>query len=129
HNVMNTLGVIAICGGFGMSLVDIAAGLATAPRVPGRFEPIDCGQSFHVIVDYAHTDDGLRNVLTAARSICQGRIITGFGCCGDRDRSKRLMMARVSAALSDYCFVTSDNPRTEDPLSILDDVEVGMGDA
>lgn len=129
HNVMNALGVIAICGGFGLSLVDIAAGLESAPRVAGRFEPVDCGQPFHVIVDYAHTDDGLRNVLTAARSICSGRVITVFGCGGDRDKTKRPKMARASAELSDYCIVTSDNPRTEDPLAILADIERGMIDA
>lgn len=129
HNVMNALGVIAICGGFGLSLVDIAAGLETAPRVAGRFEPVDCGQPFRVIVDYAHTDDGLRNVLTAARTICQGRIITVFGCGGDRDKTKRPKMARAAADLSDFCIVTSDNPRTEDPLAILDDIERGMIEA
>ncbi len=96
------------------------------PCVPGRFESVDAGQDFQVIVDYAHTDDGLRNVLEAARAICTGRVITVFGCGGDRDRTKRPKMAAVSAALSDYSIVTSDNPRTEDPLRIIEEVVAGM---
>jgi len=126
HNVMNTLCVVGICGGLGIDLNDIAAAIATADSVPGRFEAVDTGQPFHVIVDYAHTEDGLRNVLAAAREVGDKRVITVFGCGGDRDRTKRPKMARVAGELSDYCIITSDNPRTEEPQRILDDTEAGM---
>ncbi len=126
HNVSNTLGVIAICCGLGVPLDRVAEGVASLERVPGRFERVNAGQDFHVVVDYAHTDDGLLNVLQAAREICNGRVITVFGCGGDRDKTKRPKMAAVVARLADYAIVTSDNPRTEDPLRILDDVEAGM---
>jgi UDP-N-acetylmuramoyl-L-alanyl-D-glutamate--2,6-diaminopimelate ligase len=81
------------------------------------------------VVDYAHTDDGLRNVLEAARQLCDGRIITVFGCGGDRDKTKRPRMGKVAGQLSDYCILTSDNPRTEDPYRILLDAEVGLQQA
>ena len=126
HNVSNVLCATAICGGLGMPLPDVCAAIGTLPSVPGRFESVDAGQEFQVIVDYAHTDDGLRNVLEAARAICTGRVITVFGCGGDRDRTKRPKMAAVSAALSDYSIVTSDNPRTEDPQRIIEEVVAGM---
>ncbi len=126
HNVSNALGVIAICGGLGLPLENVTEALSKAPCVPGRFEHVDAGQDFQVIVDYAHTDDGLRNVLQASREICDGRVIVVFGCGGDRDRGKRPKMARVAADLADYGILTSDNPRTEDPGQILQDVEAGM---
>jgi UDP-N-acetylmuramoyl-L-alanyl-D-glutamate--2,6-diaminopimelate ligase len=126
HNVSNALGVIAVCAGLGLGLDRIAEGLATMPTVPGRFEHVDAGQDFQVIVDYAHTEDGLRNVLRAARAICSGRILCVFGCGGDRDRTKRPKMARAAAELADFSIITSDNPRTEDPEKILLDVEAGM---
>ncbi len=126
HNVSNALGVIAVCGGLGLPLDQIAEGLATAGTVPGRFEHVDAGQDFQVIVDYAHTEDGLRNVLRAARAIGEGRVICVFGCGGDRDRTKRPRMARAAAELADFSIITSDNPRTEDPARILLDVEEGM---
>jgi UDP-N-acetylmuramoyl-L-alanyl-D-glutamate--2,6-diaminopimelate ligase len=129
HNLSNLLNVIAICGGIGMSIGRIAQGLSSARCVPGRFELIDAGQDFWVVVDYAHTEDGLRNVLQAAREICQGRLITVFGCGGDRDRTKRPLMAAAVAQWSDVSILTSDNPRTEDPQQILDDTEVGMTEA
>jgi UDP-N-acetylmuramoyl-L-alanyl-D-glutamate--2,6-diaminopimelate ligase len=90
---------------------------------------VDAGQDFQVIVDYAHTEDGLRNVLRAARALCGGRIIDVFGCGGDRDKTKRPKMARASAELADFSIITSDNPRTEDPQRILLDVEQGMIEA
>ncbi len=126
HNVWNALCAAAITGGLGVSLEAIAEGLRSLPCVPGRFEPVKAGQDFHVIVDYAHTDDGLRNVLEAARGICGGRLITVFGCGGDRDKTKRPKMGAVAALLSDAIIVTSDNPRTEDPHRILLDIEVGL---
>ena len=92
----------------------------------GVFEPVAGGQDFQVVVDYAHTDDGLRNALHAARAVCEGRIICVFGCGGDRDTGKRPKMGVVAAELADYIIATSDNPRTEDPYRILLDVEVGL---
>jgi UDP-N-acetylmuramoyl-L-alanyl-D-glutamate--2,6-diaminopimelate ligase len=128
HNVSNALGVIAVCAGLGVPMDTIAEGLADI-TVPGRFEHVDAGQDFQVIVDYAHTDDGLLNVLRGARAICDGRIYCVFGCGGDRDRTKRPKMARASAGLADFTVVTSDNPRTEDPLRIIEEIEAGMRDA
>ncbi len=126
HNVWNALCATAITGGLDVPLDIIAEGLGALARVPGRFEALDAGQDFHVIVDYAHTEDGLRNVLEAARTLCRGRIITVFGCGGDRDKGKRPKMGATAARLSDFCVVTSDNPRTEDPHRILLDIEVGL---
>ena len=129
HNVSNALCVIAVCGGLGLPLVCVAEGIASLARVPGRFEHVDAGQDFQVVVDYAHTEDGLRNVLLAAREICGGRVIVVFGCGGDRDRTKRPKMAAVAAQFADYRFISSDNPRTEDPLRIIAEIEAGMTDA
>jgi UDP-N-acetylmuramoyl-L-alanyl-D-glutamate--2,6-diaminopimelate ligase len=126
HNLSNALCAAALCAGLGVPVEAVAAGLGTLASVAGRFEPVDAGQPFYVIVDYAHTDDGLSNVLRAARALCRGRIITLFGCGGDRDKGKRPKMGNVAATLSDFCILTSDNPRTEDPHRILLDVEVGM---
>ena len=98
-------------------------------RVPGRFEGIDCGQNFGVIVDYAHAPDGLENVLTTAREFTQGQLICVFGCGGDRDKGKRPVMGEISARLADVTFVTSDNPRTEDPEAIIADILPGVGEA
>lgn len=129
HNVCNALCAITVCGGLGLPLDTIADGLASAPCVPGRFERIEAGQPFDVVVDYAHTEDGLLNVLEAARAICRGRLLVVFGCGGDRDKGKRPKMAAVAARLADYAIITSDNPRTEEPRAILDDVEAGMLEA
>ena len=126
HNVSNTLCAIAICGGLGMPIEGIAEGIATLDRVPGRFERVDAGQDFSVIVDYAHTDDGLKNVLEAAREVCKGRIICVFGCGGDRDKGKRPKMGKVAGTLAHFLVVTSDNPRSEDPERIMLDIEVGV---
>lgn len=129
HNVYNVLGAIAACGVLGVSLDKIAQGVESLASVPGRFEHIDCGQDFQVIVDYAHTEDGLRNVLQAAREICRGRVICVFGCGGDRDRGKRPKMGAAAAELAEFSILTSDNPRTESPQQILEDVEVGLRQA
>ena len=126
HNIYNALCAAAVCGGLGVTVPAIVEGLAALPSVPGRFESIDAGQDFHVVVDYAHTPDGLANVLRAARQVCSGRIICVFGCGGDRDKGKRPKMGMLAAELADFSVVTSDNPRTEDPHRILLDVEVGM---
>lgn len=126
HNVSNFLGAVAVCGAMGISIDSIAEAARTLPSIPGRFEAIDCGQPYHVIVDYAHTEDGLRNVLIAARAICSGTLRVVFGCGGDRDKTKRPKMAVVAAELADYGIITSDNPRSESPERILLDTEVGM---
>ncbi len=113
-------------GELGVSTEDAAAGLARAERVPGRFEPIDEGQAFAVLVDYAHTPDSLENVLRAARRLSEGRVLAVFGAGGDRDRDKRPKMGRAGAALSDLAIVTSDNPRSEDPEAIIAEVLGGI---
>jgi UDP-N-acetylmuramoyl-L-alanyl-D-glutamate--2,6-diaminopimelate ligase len=110
----------------GLTAEEAAAGLASCEGVPGRFERIDEGQPFLVVVDYAHTDDALRNTIAVARTLKPKRVITLFGCGGDRDRAKRPLMGRTAAELSDYVVVTSDNPRSEDPLAIINDALVGV---
>jgi len=94
--------------------------------VPGRFENIDCGQDFTVIVDYAHTPDGIRSLLEACREVTSGRVILVIGCGGDRDRSKRPLMGKVGAEMSDLCIITSDNPRSEDPQAIIEMILDGI---
>lgn len=94
--------------------------------VPGRFEPVDEGQEFAVVIDYAHTPDGLENVLHTARQISRGRLITVFGCGGDRDKGKRPLMGRISGEVSDYTVITSDNPRSEVPEKIEQQIEEGI---
>jgi UDP-N-acetylmuramoyl-L-alanyl-D-glutamate--2,6-diaminopimelate ligase len=111
---------------YGIPLETIAAGVHSCRAVPGRFERIDSGQPFLVVVDYAHTDDALRNVIQVARSLTQGRVITLFGCGGDRDRTKRPLMGMAAGELSDYVVLTSDNPRSEEPLDIMNDALVGL---
>jgi UDP-N-acetylmuramoyl-L-alanyl-D-glutamate--2,6-diaminopimelate ligase len=110
---------------------EIAKGVATLARVPGRFERVDCKQPFTVVVDYAHTDDALRNLTSLAREFVQqarqkGRVITVFGCGGDRDRAKRPLMGEAAGRGSDLVVLTSDNPRSEDPLAIINDAMVGL---
>ena len=117
-NVSNMLAASACVAGLGYPLEVIAAGLVNAPAVPGRFEVVDEGQRFTVVVDYAHTPDALERVLRTARRLCRGRLIVVFGCGGDRDRTKRPVMGAVAGEMADYVIVTSDNPRTEDPEQI-----------
>jgi UDP-N-acetylmuramoyl-L-alanyl-D-glutamate--2,6-diaminopimelate ligase len=120
-NMMNSLAAATACAVAGLDEALIADALAHARPVPGRFEPIDVGQPFSVVVDYAHTPDGLREALRAARrAVVDGRVIVVFGCGGDRDRDKRPEMGEVAATLADHVVVTSDNPRSEDPLGIID---------
>jgi UDP-N-acetylmuramoyl-L-alanyl-D-glutamate--2,6-diaminopimelate ligase len=107
----------------------IAAGIAAISRVPGRFERVDEAQPFAVVVDYAHTDDALENLIRLARDFARrgkGRVITVFGCGGDRDRGKRPKMGRAAGEGSDFVVVTSDNPRSEDPLAIIEESLVGL---
>jgi UDP-N-acetylmuramoyl-L-alanyl-D-glutamate--2,6-diaminopimelate ligase len=128
-NVANALGAFAVAEALGLEPESAAAGLARAARVPGRFEPIDEGQGFAVLVDYAHTPDSLENVLRAARRLTEGRLISVFGAGGDRDRDKRPKMGRAGAELSDLAVVTSDNPRSEVPAAIVAEVAAGAGGA
>ncbi len=130
-NVANALGAFAAAHALGVDPETVAAGLAAAARVPGRFEPIDEGQGFAVLVDYAHTPDSMENVLRAARPLTSGRLISVFGAGGDRDKAKRPLMGRAGGVLSDLAIVTSDNPRSEDPEAIVAEVAAGAreGDA
>ena len=126
-NVSNALGAFMAAVALGIEPEAAAAGLAQAPPPPGRFEPIDEGQGFAVVVDYAHTPDSLENVLRAARRLTGGRLISVFGAGGDRDRDKRPKMGRAAAEHSDLAVVTSDNPRSEDPDAIVAEVVAGIG--
>lgn len=129
HNVYNLLAAIGVVLQEGMSLDQVKAGIGAVTHAPGRFERVEAGQDFTVVVDYAHTDDALTRLLTAAQALRTGRIITVFGCGGDRDRTKRPKMGRVAITFSDVVVLTSDNPRTEEPAAILAEVEVGVKDA
>jgi UDP-N-acetylmuramoyl-L-alanyl-D-glutamate--2,6-diaminopimelate ligase len=130
-NVANALGAFAAANALGVDVETAVAGLAAAARVPGRFELIDEGQGFGVLVDYAHTPDSVENVLRAARPLTSGRLISVFGAGGDRDKAKRPLMGRAGGVLSDLAIVTSDNPRSEDPEAIVAEVAAGAreGDA
>jgi UDP-N-acetylmuramoyl-L-alanyl-D-glutamate--2,6-diaminopimelate ligase len=129
-NVQNSLAAIASARVLGVEPEAIKRGLAEADRVPGRFEPVDEGQEFTVLVDYAHTPEALENVLRAAREITSGRLHVVFGAGGDRDRAKRPLMGRAASELADRVIVTSDNPRSENPDAIVDEVLAGTsGDA
>ena len=128
-NVYNILAASAAAYARGCSPEAIAGGIANLARVPGRFERVDCGQPFTVVVDYAHTDDALRNLTALAREFVKptgAKVITLFGCGGDRDRTKRPLMGEAAGRGSDYVVLTSDNPRSEDPLAIINDAVVGL---
>ncbi len=129
HNIFNILSAIGLGIALGFETGAIAAGIRNMKAVPGRMEKIREGQPFGVIVDYAHTEDALERLLEAVREIAAGRIITVFGCGGDRDRTKRPKMGAAAARGSDLVVVTSDNPRTEDPLAIIAEIEGGMAAA
>jgi UDP-N-acetylmuramoyl-L-alanyl-D-glutamate--2,6-diaminopimelate ligase len=128
-NVLNLLAATAAAMARGLSLEQIAAFAPRLHAVPGRFEAVDAEQSFTVVVDYAHTDDALRNVLALARELVRpqgGRVLTVFGCGGDRDRLKRPRMGHAAAEASEVVVVTSDNPRSEDPRAIIDEILPGI---
>jgi UDP-N-acetylmuramoyl-L-alanyl-D-glutamate--2,6-diaminopimelate ligase len=126
HNVYNILAAICTGLSYGIDMRTINRGIAECRSVPGRFERIDAGQPFLVVVDYAHTDDALRNLIGVARALDPARVITVFGCGGDRDRTKRPLMGMAAAENSDFVVLTSDNPRSEDPLDIINDALVGL---
>jgi UDP-N-acetylmuramoyl-L-alanyl-D-glutamate--2,6-diaminopimelate ligase len=128
-NIENTLAAATAAYARGLTLEEIVRGAGALNTVPGRFETVDAGQPFTVVVDYAHTDDALRNLALLARDFVDetgGRVITLFGCGGDRDRTKRPLMGRAAGELSDFVVLTSDNPRSENPDSILDEIEPAL---
>jgi UDP-N-acetylmuramoyl-L-alanyl-D-glutamate--2,6-diaminopimelate ligase len=130
-NVYNIMAAAAACYARGCNSQAIARGVESLTHVPGRFERVDCGQPFTVVVDYAHTDDALRNLTALAREFVSragtaGRVLTVFGCGGDRDRAKRPLMGEAAGRGSDFVVLTSDNPRSEDPCAIMNDAQVGL---
>ncbi len=128
-NIYNLLAACAAAYARGLSLDEIRVGAASLTCVPGRFQTVDAGQPFAVVVDYAHTDDALRNLTAVAREFVRakgGRVITLFGCGGDRDRTKRPLMGRAAGEGSDVVYLTSDNPRSEDPEAIMADAVSGL---
>jgi UDP-N-acetylmuramoyl-L-alanyl-D-glutamate--2,6-diaminopimelate ligase len=125
-NVANALAALTAAVEAGVDTATAVAGLAAAAPVPGRFEPVDAGQPYAVVVDYAHTPEGLVAVLRAARDGVEGRVVVVFGCGGDRDAEKRPAMGAVAARLADVVVVTSDNPRSEDPAAIISAVIAGI---
>jgi UDP-N-acetylmuramoyl-L-alanyl-D-glutamate--2,6-diaminopimelate ligase len=126
-NAENVLGAVAAARLLGVGGEAIAAGVSALRGVPGRLEPVDEGQPFAVLVDYAHKPDALENVLRTARELARNRVLCVFGCGGDRDRGKRPRMGRIAAELADAAILTSDNPRSEDPLAIIGEVLAGVG--
>ena len=127
-SVENALAALGIALQLDMPLADAAKALATATGVKGRVEVVPTDTDYTVLIDYAHSPDGVENVLRAVRGFAKGRVVALFGCGGDRDRTKRPKMGAIAAALSDFCIVTSDNPRTEEPQAIIDDILEGMKD-
>jgi UDP-N-acetylmuramoyl-L-alanyl-D-glutamate--2,6-diaminopimelate ligase len=126
-NAENVLAAAAVARLLGIGDAAIATGVARVDGVPGRFEAIDEGQPFMVVVDYSHKPDALENVLRTARDLARGRVICVFGAGGDRDRAKRPVMARIASELADLSIVTSDNPRSEDPDAIIAEIVAGAG--
>ena len=127
YNVYNILAA-SCCGmAMGMKIDQIKSGIENIKSLPGRLEKIDCGQDFLVFVDYAHTENGLENVLKALKDLKPKRILTVFGCGGDRDKSKRPNMGKIASELSSKVFITSDNPRNEEPVDIINDIKRGIG--
>lgn len=125
-SIYNGLTAASICYNMGISLEIIAQGLQEIKGVDGRFELLDTGTDYSVILDYAHTPDGLENILKTAQGFAKGRIITLFGCGGDRDHGKRPIMGEIAGKYSDLCIITSDNPRSEDPMDIIRDIVPGV---
>jgi len=126
HNVYNILAAFAAGLGEGFSPELIKRGIEALKNVPGRLERVDCGQDFDVFIDFAHTDDGLKNVLLALQEVKHNKLILVFGCGGDRDRTKRPRMGRVACDLADHSIITSDNPRSEEPMAIINEIIPGF---
>jgi UDP-N-acetylmuramoyl-L-alanyl-D-glutamate--2,6-diaminopimelate ligase len=125
-NIYNTMAATGAALSLGLNLEQIRAGVEGLAGVPGRMEPVDAGQDFAVIVDYAHSPDSLQSLLETVSHLPHQRVIVVFGCGGDRDRAKRPLMGEIAASASDFVWATSDNPRSEDPLEILKDIEPGL---
>jgi UDP-N-acetylmuramoyl-L-alanyl-D-glutamate--2,6-diaminopimelate ligase len=126
-NVENVLGAVAAAGVLGIGDEAVRRGIEHVQGVPGRFEAVEAGQPFTVLIDYAHTPEALESVLAEARLLASGRLICVFGCGGDRDREKRSLMGEVATRLADSVLITSDNPRSEDPLAIIEEILAGAG--
>ena len=124
-NIYNALAAAGIARALGIDMKDIKNAIAKLSGVPGRIQSVPNDRGFHVLVDYAHSPDGLENIIPAVREFTKGKVITIFGCGGDRDRGKRPIMGTIAGELSDYCILTSDNPRTENPMAILKEIEHG----
>ncbi|QDT27112.1 UDP-N-acetylmuramoyl-L-alanyl-D-glutamate--2,6-diaminopimelate ligase MurE [Gimesia panareensis] len=124
HNVSNCLAATAVCLGLGLSLAEIVAGITALENVPGRMEQVNCGQTYTVLIDYAHTDDALRHAIRSARQVCGQRLFCVFGAGGDRDSSKRSLLG-VAGSEADRVIITSDNPRSEDPFQIMKAIAAG----
>jgi UDP-N-acetylmuramoyl-L-alanyl-D-glutamate--2,6-diaminopimelate ligase len=125
HNVLNLLAAFGVGRALGFETKMLLQVLGEARGAPGRYEKVEAGQPFVAVVDYAHTDDALKNLLETTRALSHGKILTVFGCGGDRDRSKRPLMGAVAVRLSDHVVLTSDNPRSEDPLAIIREIDLG----
>jgi UDP-N-acetylmuramoyl-L-alanyl-D-glutamate--2,6-diaminopimelate ligase len=125
-SVYNALAAAAVAYAEGISKEVIGAGLNKVDNVPGRSEILKTDTPYTVIVDYAHTPDGLQNILASVKEYSKGRVITLFGCGGDRDKEKRPIMGSVAGKMSDYCIITSDNPRSEEPIEIIRQIEPGI---
>ena len=125
-NIYNALGALAVGISLGLPLDVIKQGLEVVTGIPGRFEMVPGASEFGVIVDYAHTPDGLENILKTGRALTNKRLLLAFGCGGDRDRTKRPIMGAIAAKLADLTIITSDNPRSEEPRTIIDEIETGF---
>jgi UDP-N-acetylmuramoyl-L-alanyl-D-glutamate--2,6-diaminopimelate ligase len=125
-NVHNALAAVTACGALDLPLAEVITHVTACHAIPGRLEQVPANRGFRVLVDYAHTDDALRNVLQTLRPFTKGRLILVFGCGGNRDIGKRAVMGSVADKLADYSVITTDNPRTEDPLSIIDHIDRGF---
>lgn len=128
-SVYNSLCANTVCLALGIDFNDVLSAIRESKGVRGRIEVVPTETDYTVIIDYAHSPDGLKNIISSIREIATGRIVTLFGCGGDRDKTKRPIMGKIAADLSDFCIVTSDNPRSEDPALIIDDVIEGMKDS
>src|SRR4030042_3202841 len=122
HNVGSHLAAAGLCLAAGFDLETVAGGLSALQGVPGRLEKVGWNGDFTVLIDYAHTDDALKNVLSTLKPLCKGNLKVVFGCGGDRDKTKRPRMAKVAEELADFIIVTSHNPRTEKPTDIIDEI-------
>jgi UDP-N-acetylmuramyl-tripeptide synthetase len=125
-NIYNVLAAVGASLSLKLAPDTVCAGIEGVKGVPGRMERVTAGQAFQLIVDYAHTPDALKNMLATLRALPHGKLIIVFGCGGDRDRGKRPLMGEIAARMSDLVIATSDNPRTEDPLQILEEIEAGL---